>query len=75
MSSASGPADLADDDPIGPHPQGVLHQPPDRDLAAALEVRRARLEPEHVRLAEPQLGGVLDRDHALAGVDERSRAR
>ena len=59
------PAHLADDDPVGAHPQRVAHEPADRHLAAALEVRRARLEPDHVRLAQPQLGGVLDRDHAL----------
>ena len=32
---------------------------------------RAALEPDDVRLAQAELGGVLDRDHALAGVDER----
>ena len=63
-------AHLADHDPVGPHPQRVAHQPPDRDLAAALEVRRARLEPDDVRLAQPQLGGVLDRDHPLPRADE-----
>ena len=63
-------ADLADHDPVRPHPQRVAHEPADRDLAAALEVRRPRLEPDHVRLAQPQLGGVLDRDHALARADE-----
>ena len=64
-------AHLADDQPVGPHPQRVAHEPADRHLAAALEVRRSRLEPHHVRQREPQLGGVLDRHDALARVDER----
>ena len=37
-------ADLADDDPVGAHAQRVAHQVADRDLAAALDVRRPRLE-------------------------------
>ena len=37
----------------------------------ALDVRRARLERDHVLLAELQLGGVLDRDDALVVGDER----
>jgi hypothetical protein len=60
-------ADLADHDPVRPHPQRVLDEPPDRDLAAPFEVRRPGLEPEDVRLAEAELGGVLDRDDALPG--------
>ncbi len=64
------PTHLADDDPVRAHPQRVADEPANRHLAAALEVRRSRLEPDDVRLAQPQLGGVLDRDHALAGADE-----
>ena len=45
-----GAADLADDDPVGPHAQRVAHQVADRDLALALDVRRARLQPDHVLL-------------------------
>ena len=65
------PAHLADDQPVRAHPQRVAHEPADRDLAAALQVRRPRLEPHHVRQREPQLGRVLDRHHALGGIDER----
>ena len=36
-----GAADLADDDAVGPHAQRVAHQVADRDLALALDVRRA----------------------------------
>ena len=59
-------ADLADDDPVGAHAQRVAHEVADRDLAAALDVGRARLERDDVRLLQPQLGVVLDRDDPLA---------
>ena len=36
-----------------------------RHAAPTLDVRRAALEPHDVRLAQAQLGGVLDRDHPL----------
>ena len=43
----------------------------DRDLALALDVLRARLEPQHVALVEPELGRVLDRDDPLLVRDRR----
>ena len=61
-----GAADLADDDAVGPHAQRVAHEAADRHLAAALERRRPRLEPDDVRLLQAQLGGVLDRHDPLA---------
>ena len=64
-------AALADDDPVGPHVHRVAQQVAGRDLALALEVRRARLEREDMVLAEPELGGVLDRHDPLAVGDER----
>ena len=64
-------AALADDDPVGPHVHRVAQQVADRDLALALEVRRARLERDDVLLAELELGGVLDRDDPLVVRDER----
>ena len=36
----------------------------------ALDVARPGLHPDHVRLLEPQLGGVLDRRHPLVVGDE-----
>ena len=60
-------ADLTDHDPVRPHPQRVADQVADGDLALALEVGRPVLQPQPVRLAELQLGGVLDGDDALAG--------
>ena len=74
MSSASAPRHLADDDAVGPHAQRVAHEVTDRDLALALDVRRARLEAEHVALMESQLGGVLDGDDPLV-VWDRARQR
>ncbi len=58
-------ADLADDDAVGAHAQCVAHELADADLALALDVRRARLERDHVLLLELELGRVLDRDDAL----------
>ena len=40
---------LADDDPVGPHPQRLLDQPAQRDLAGALEVRLPGLHRHDVR--------------------------
>ena len=68
-------ADLADDDAVGAHAQRVAHQVADGDLAPALDVGRAALQPDDVRLVELQLGGVLDGDDALVVGDERRRAR
>ena len=65
-----GAADLPDDDAVRPHAQRVSHEPADRHLAASLQRCRARLEPHDVRMAQPQLGGVLDRHDPLAVADE-----
>ncbi len=67
-------AALADHDAVGPHAQRVAHQVADRDRALALDVRRPRLEPDHVLLRQLQLGRVLDRDDALVGRDEATTA-
>src|SRR5215213_7318265 len=64
-------ADLADDDPVGPHAQRVADERPDRDLALSLDVLRPGFEPQHVPLVEAQLGGVLDRDDAVVVRDSR----
>src|SRR3972149_3168494 len=52
---------LPDDDPVGPHPEGVPDELPDRDRALALDVGRPGLEGHHVLLPGLELGGVLDR--------------
>jgi hypothetical protein len=55
-----GATNLADDDAVGTHPQGVADQFAQRDLAPALDVGRPGLETDDVRAGEPKLGGVLD---------------
>ena len=71
MSTASAPRTLAHDDAVGPHTQRVDQQQPLGHLARALDVGRAGLQPDHVGLAELELGRVLDRDDPLGGRDER----
>ena len=58
-------ADLADDDAVGAHTQGVDDQLPLPHRALAFDVGRPRLEPDDVALPQHQLGRVLDRDDAL----------
>ena len=70
-----GAANLADDDPVGPHAQRVPDEVADRDLALALDVLRPRLEPQDVALIELQLGCVLDRDDPVASRAPRRRER
>src|SRR5262249_9652187 len=65
-----GPAALADDDAVGPHSQCVPYQVAGGDLALAFDVGRPGFHPHHMPLLEPQLGGILDRRHALVGGDE-----
>ena len=61
--------DLADDEAVGPHAQRGPHQRAHADPAGTLGIRRPCFEPHHVRLREPQLGRLLDRDDALGGGD------
>src|SRR4028118_1980789 len=63
-------ADLAEDDAIGAHAERVLDEIADRDLALAFEVWRAGFERQPVRLLKPELGRVLDGEHALARINE-----
>ena len=59
-----GPADLADEDMVGPVAQGVAHQVADGDAAVA---EPPRLEAQAVGAAQPQRQGVLYRDDAAFG--------
>src|SRR5579862_3669523 len=65
-----GAANLADDDPVGPHAQRVANQLPDPHFALTLDVRRPRLERDDMPLLELQLGRVLNRHDALIVRDE-----
>src|SRR5262249_40679499 len=62
---------LTDDDAVGAHTQAVLYEGADRDLARALEVRRARFHGEHVLLVELELLRVFHRNDALVSGNER----
>ena len=64
-------ADLANDDAVGAHTQGIAHEVADGDSALALEIGRARFERHDVLLLQAQLGSILDGDDALALGDER----
>ena len=57
--------DLAYDDAVGAHAQGVPHQVADGHLAPTLDVRRPVFEADDVLVVQLQFGGVLDGDDAL----------
>ena len=66
--------DLADDDPVGAHAQGVADELADADFALAFDVGRPRLERDHVVLLKLQLCSILDGHDALvAGHESRDR--
>jgi hypothetical protein len=64
-------ANLADDDPIGAHPERVADQVANRHFSFALDVRGPCLERDDVRLDQKQLGRVLDGDQPLVIRDGR----
>jgi len=66
------PADLADDDPVRPHPERVAEQRPDGDLPGPLGVGGPGLQGDDVGAEEPELGRLLDRDEPFAGGDRRA---
>ncbi len=63
-------ADLADDDAVGAHTQGVDEQLPLPDRALALDVRRPRFEACDVLLVQLKFRRVFDGDDALTLGDE-----
>ena len=71
---ALGLAHLADDDARGPHPQGLLDQPTQRDLAGALERGLPALHRGDVAVRDAQLEDLLAGDDPLAGRDGRGQA-
>ncbi len=60
-------AALADDDPIGPHAQRVLHEFPLAQLALALGIGGTGFQPADVRELQLQFRCILDGDDALVG--------
>ena len=68
-----GAAHLADDDPVGPHAERVADELADRDLALALDVLRARLEPEHVALVScSSAASSIVTIRSVSGIDAES---
>ena len=67
-------ADLADDDPAGPHPQALLDQVAQPDLAGALEPGLPGLERHPVGVREAQLEDLLRRHDPVAAGDRRGQA-
>ncbi len=59
------PADLADDEAVGTHPQGLPDEVDEGHAADALDVGSPALEPDHVRVPGVELADVLDDDDAL----------
>src|ERR1700674_2546431 len=64
-----GAPDFADDDAFRPHTQTIAHKIAHGDLTFTLEIRRAGLQANHVRLLQLQFGCVLARDDSLVVVD------
>ena len=64
-------ANFADDDAVGTHAQRAANEIAHTDRTGAFCVGGACLQPHDVRLTEPQLGRLLDRDDALTGIDRR----
>ena len=60
--------------PARPHPQALLDQVAQRDLAGALEPGLAGLHRHPVGVREPQLEDLLDADHPLAAGDRGGQA-
>ena len=57
--------DLAHDDAVGAHTEGINHQLPDVNRARALDVGGPGFHARHVRLLQPQFGRVFDGHDAL----------
>ena len=67
-----GSSDLADDDPVGAHAEGVAHELADRGGAEPVGGGRAGLEAHDVGAGQAELGGVLHGDDALAVGEQRA---
>jgi len=65
--------DLADEQPVGPHPQRLLDQAALPDLALALQVGLPGLHRHRVRQPHLELEHLLTGDHTLARRDGRGQ--
>ena len=67
--------DLAHDQPVRPHPQGLAHEVDHGDESLAFDIRRARLETHDMAPRERHLEHVLDHEDALARINLREHRR
>ena len=65
-----GAAHLADDQPVGPHPQRLPHQVRSVISPAPSMLAGRASSADHVRMVGPQLAGVLDQHQPLGRVDQ-----
>jgi hypothetical protein len=68
-----GLAHLADHEPVRAHPQSLLDQAPQGDLAGTLEARLAALHRDPVGARDRQFEGLLNGDDALVGPCRREQ--
>jgi hypothetical protein len=64
-------ANLADDEPVWAHPEGLSDEIPERDATDAFEVGRAGFEADHVRVSGAEFGGVFHEQEAFSGGCQR----
>ena len=64
-----GAANLADDDPIGTHPQSVANEFALIDRTGTFDIGWSRFELDDMRLLQPQFDRIFDSDNAFAIVD------
>jgi hypothetical protein len=68
-----GAADLADDQAVGAHAEGLADQVAQRDLSGAFDVRRASLEADDVWMIRAEFAGVLDQDQPFGRIRQREQ--
>lgn len=67
-------ADLSDQYPVGAHPEGLLDQPAQPDLAGAFEVGLAGLHGHHIGQRDAQFEDLFTGNHPLTSRDRRGEA-
>ena len=70
-----GAADLADDDAVRPHPQGLADELADCDFPDAFDVGASGYQPDQMRMRRRKFSGVLDAHDPLVGRDRIQHRR
>ena len=65
---------LADDQPVGPHPERLPYEIPQGHPAGALLIRRTGLQPHHMRVIGAEFRGVLRQDDPLSRAHQAEQA-